>query len=351
MMFENISVLAGEKAFEIIKNEGLDLDRVKFLVGASGAAKFLVLTGIDRVLMNMLKGRKKRLDLVGSSIGSFRMGAYLQKNPLEAINKLESGYINQFYTSNKPPKKVVTDESVRIMNSYISDGELDYMLNHPFMKVTLLAVKSKHFLNSENNLIQLANLASAGVLNKINRKYLKYYFERALFTNSDTDFRFNDDFKLNKYKINRSNFKKALMASGSIPLVMEGVKIDNLKGMFRDGGMIDYHPDIPFLPENSNDLVLFPHFYENITPGWLDKFTSRKANGAELQNTVIIAPSESFVNSLPYHKIPDRKDFETFSDEERLKYWNKVVKMNKVLGDELYEAVESLKIKEIIKKF
>ncbi len=350
-MFNNISVLAGDKAFNIIKNEGLNLNRVKFLVGASGAAKFLILTGIDRVLLDLLKDRKERLDLVGSSIGSFRMGAYLQKNPIEAINKLEYAYINQFYSSKKPKKEIVTNESKRIMNYYIKDDDLEQLLNHPFMKISFLAVKSKYFLKSENNLIQLTNLVSAGFLNKVNRKNLKYYFERALFTNSNIDFRFKDDFKLNKYKLNRSNFKKALMASGSIPLVMKGVKINGINGIFRDGGMIDYHLDIPFLPKKSEDLVLFPHFYEDITPSWLDKYSKRKANGKELQNTVIIAPSKKFVDSLPYQKIPDRKDFEKFSDEDRLKYWNKVVEMNKILGEELFEAIESKKIRNIVKKF
>jgi len=349
-MFDNISVLAGKKALSVVKDEGLNLNRVKFLVGASGAAKFLVLTGIDRVLMTLLQERTERLDLVGSSIGSFRIGAFLQKDPLEAIDKLENGYINQFYTSKKPSKKVVTNESIRIMNSYIKDENLTEMLNHSFMKVSFLAVKSRYFLKSENNLIQLMNLLSAGTLNKINRKNLKYYFERALFTNTDVDFMFNDDFKLNKYKLNRSNFKKALLASGSIPLVMEGVSIDNLKGVFRDGGMIDYHLDIPFLPEDSDDLVLFPHFYEDITPGWFDKFSKRKASGINLQNTIIVAPSKKFVDSLPYQKIPDRKDFENFSDKERLKYWNEVVKKNRILGDELAEVIESGKIRDIVKE-
>lgn len=350
-MFNNISVLAGKKAFGIIKDEALNLNRVKFLVGASGAAKFLVLTGIDRVLLNLLKDRKENLELVGSSIGSFRMAAYLQKNPIEAINKLEYGYINQFYSSKRPKKEIVTNESNCIMDSYIKDDDLEQILNHSFMKISFLAVKSKYFLKSENNLIQLTNLVSAGFLNKVNRKNLKYYFERALFTNSDIAFSFKDDFKLNKYKLDRSNFKKALMASGSIPLVMKGVVIDNLKGVFRDGGMIDYHLDIPFLAKKSEDLVLFPHFYEDIVPGWLDKYTKRRANGKELQNTVIVAPSKKFVDSLPYHKIPDRKDFEKFSDEDRLEYWNKVVEMNKVLGEELFEAIESKKIRDIVKKF
>ena len=53
IMLNNISILAGSKALEIIKDEGLDLHRVKVLAGASGSAKFLVLTGIDKILIGL----------------------------------------------------------------------------------------------------------------------------------------------------------------------------------------------------------------------------------------------------------------------------------------------------------
>ncbi len=80
-IMNNISILAGSKAIKIIKDEGLDLNRVKVLAGASGSAKFLVLTGIDRVLMDMFKNRIDPLYLIGTSIGAFRMAAFCQKDP------------------------------------------------------------------------------------------------------------------------------------------------------------------------------------------------------------------------------------------------------------------------------
>jgi hypothetical protein len=349
-MYNNISVLAGSKALEIIKDEGFSLDRVKVLVGASGAAKFLVLTGIDRVLMNLLKERTEKLQLIGSSIGSFRMSAYIQKDPIKALNILEDEYINQTYCSNKPNKKDITDKSMEIINSYISDDSLNYMVNHPFMTISFLVAKSKYFLKFENNIVQLSNLILAALSNIINRKNLKYFFERALFSSKSDNFNFNDDFNVSNFKLDEGNFKKALLASGSIPLVMEGVNdIKNAKGMFRDGGMIDYHLDFPLLPENDEGLVLYPHFYEDVTPSWFDKFSKRRARSENLKNTIIIAPSKEFVSSLPYQKIPDRKDFKTFSNEERLKYWNKVIQENKKMGDDLSEVILSGKIREIVK--
>jgi hypothetical protein len=57
------------------------------------------------------------------------------------------------------------------------------------------------------------------------------------------------------------------------------------------------------------------------------------------------------VKSLPFAKIPDRKDFNTFKgkDKERMAYWKKVVEKNKQLGDEFFEAVQFGKIRQIVK--
>ena len=70
-----------------------------------------------------------------------------------------------------------------------------------------------------------------------------------------------------------------------------------------------------------------------------------------MENVVLIAPSKKFVESLPFKKIPDRKDFKTFHlrDSERVKYWKEAVKMNSILGDEFVEAVESGRICHIVK--
>ncbi len=102
-MLDNISILAGSKAIEIIQDEGLSLSRVKVLAGASGSAKFLVLTSIDKVLISLFKGRTDPLYLIGTSIGAFRMAAFCQKDPVKAIKILERKYIEQHYEF-KPAK-------------------------------------------------------------------------------------------------------------------------------------------------------------------------------------------------------------------------------------------------------
>ncbi|MCD4742896.1 MAG: patatin-like phospholipase family protein [Desulfobacteraceae bacterium] len=351
-MLDNISILAGSKAIKIIKDEGLDLTRVKVLAGASGSAKFLVLTGIDRVLMDLFKNRTDPLYLIGTSIGAFRMAAFCQKDPVSAIDILEKEYIVQSYTE-KPTKQDITLETHRILNAYIDDNQIKDILNHPFMRLSFLSNKCRGLLKNENQWLQWIGIGMAFGVNLFSRNGLRYFFERALFSSpgSTPPFSTMDQFPMNLYNLTPSNFRQALISSGSIPIVMEGISdIDSAEGCFRDGGILDYHLDIPFLPDDDN-FVLFPHFYEKITPGWFDKHLNRKPSKKNMENVILIAPSDKFVASLPLGKIPDRKDFYAFKgkDKERQDYWKTVVKRNKQLGDEFSEAVLSGQIRNIIK--
>ncbi|WP_457551219.1 patatin-like phospholipase family protein [Desulfobacula sp.] len=351
-MFNNISILAGSKAIQIIRDEGLDISRVKVLAGASGSAKFLVLTAIDRVLMSLFKGRTDPLYLIGTSIGAFRMAAFCQTDPFSAIGILEKEYIAQQYNL-RPTKQEVIRETQRIMDAYIDDKEIEAMLNHPFMRICFMSNKCKGLLKSERFLFLLLGLGLAVGANLISRDKLGLFFERALFCGPGKapPFVSMNQFSMNVYGLTASNFKSALLSSGSMPIAMEGVSsINDAPGLFRDGGILDYHLDIPFLPDEDS-FVLYPHFYEKITPGWFDKKLNRKPCSNNMKNVVLVAPSNEFVERLPFVKIPDRKDFMTFKgkDEQRMMYWNIVVEKSRQLGDEFFEAVQSGKIRQIVK--
>jgi len=351
-MLDNISILAGSKAINIIRDDGLDPSRVKVLAGASGSAKFLVLTGIDRVMMSLFKDRTDPLYLIGTSIGAFRMAAFCQKDPLTAIETLESEYIEQHYDLN-PSKEDITRETKRIIDAYIEDGQINAILNHPFMRINILSNKCKGLLKSELNWLQWLGISLAAGVNVLNRNGLRFFFERALFCDMGRlpPFASMNQFPMNIYDLKPSNFKSALLSSGSIPIAMKGISsINGAEGVFRDGGILDYHLDIPFLPEEDK-FVLYPHFYKKITPGWFDKALNRKPNSRHMKNVVLIAPSSKFVKSLPFEKIPDRKDFMTLKGKgrERMAYWKTVVKKSRRLGEEFFEAIVSGKIKQMVK--
>lgn len=350
---KNISILAGERAIQIIREEGLDPSRVKVLAGASGSAKFLVLGGIDRVLASMFSQRKDPLYLIGTSIGAFRMAAFCQKDPLTAFDRLETAYIDQQYTL-KPSKEEITRGTIKILDAYIGDRELPFMLNHPFMNINFLSNRCKGPLQSEAAFFQYLGLGFAAGLNLIKRKTLGLFFERALFSapGMEPPFSGMNEFPIVRHTLTQENFKTALLSSGSIPIAMKGISnIGGAGGVYVDGGVLDYHLDVPFLPEDKDSLALFPHFYGSITPGWFDKRLPRKPSRTNMDNVVVIAPSAEFVSTLPFGKIPDRKDFYAFkrNDAERRSHWKTAAAKSRILGEAFFEAVDSGKIRQMVK--
>ena len=113
------------------------------------------------------------------------------------------------------------------------------------------------------------------------------------------------------------------------------------RGVYRDGGVADYHFGEEIDPDSG--LALYPHFYSHLVPGWFDKsLRSRRTRG--LRRAVVLAPSEAFIASLPRGKIPDREDFSTLRNDERLAIWREVVRRSAELGDEFAELVGSGRI-------
>ena len=359
IMFDTITIRAGYRAIEIIRDEGLDLSRVKVLAGASGSAKFLVLTGIDRVLMDLFKGRTEPLHLIGTSIGAFRMAAFCREDPLAAIESLEREYISQHY-ERRPTREEINRETLRILDAFIDGNKIEQILHHPFMRISFLANRCRGLLSSESLPLQWMGLGLAASANLISRDFLGAFFERALFCAPGElpPYAGMNQFPMTVYGLTKDNFKQALLASGAIPAVMAGISdIPGAKGMFRDGGILDYHLDIPFLPTpilpGKDRLVLYPHFYEHITPGWFDKRLNRLPSRENMADVVIIAPSQNFVRSLPFGKIPDRKDFHAFKgrDRERVVYWKETVHRSQQLGLEFAESIESGRIRQKVTAF
>lgn len=354
-MYDNIEIFAGSRAAEIISEKGLREDDIKIIAGASGGPKFLVLAGLDSAILNSwFKKRKKPLYFVGSSIGSWRGAAYAGRTPLATLEKFTRSYMKQIYTA-KPSKKDVTDESTRILNDFLEDDDIDYILNKSNVNLNIISAQCPGVSSFENNTILALSFIPAVILNLFSRKLLLKFYTRTLFHDVRNTPPFIDIFKeKNRVMLTADNLKQALLSSGSIPFVMEGIK--NITGApagtYMDGGLTDYHLNIDF--GVNNEIVLFPHFSKKVIPGWLDKqIPWRRPDKKLFSNTVLVAPSEKFIKSLPFGKIPDRTDFKTFygRDGERLAYWNEVVKKSSIIGEEFFDAVNSGKIKDIMKHF
>ena len=354
-MYDNIEIFAGEKAAKIIRDKGLNEKDIKVIAGASGGPKFLVLNGIDKAILNTwFKKRTDPLFFIGSSIGSWRGAAFASKDPIKTLDKFTESYLKQIYTS-KPTRKDVTDESIRILNDFLKEEDIDFILNKSRINLNIISAQCTGLSGIESNAALALSFFPAVLVNIISRKLLLKIYTRTLFHDTRNTPPFVNSFKnSNRIKLSAKNFKQALLSSGSIPFVMEGIK--NIpgapSGTYRDGGLTDYHINLNF--GVSDGIVLFPHFSSRVIPGWLDKsLTWRKPDKEYFSNTVLVAPSKKFLNSLPMGKIPDRTDFKTFfgRDSERLKYWNEVISKSSIIGEEFMAAASGGKIKDIIKPF
>jgi hypothetical protein len=339
----SLTFKAGAGALKSVKKHGFDISSIGTIAGASGGAKWLVLSQLDRaILSNLVPKLESPVHLLGTSIGSWRFACYAQNDPIAAIERFESAYIEQSF-SESPDVHEITATSREIMGLILGERGADEILSHPVFRTHVMAVRCKHILATERRLLLGLGLMSAASLNLISRKTLGLFFERALFYDErELPPFFNvTGFPLQQVPLSPRNLEDAVVATGSIPLVLTGVRdIDGATpGVYRDGGVIDYHHDLPHSAEER--LTLYPHFYDRIVPGWFDKKLGwRRPHPEHVDRTILISPSAEFVSRLPNAKIPDRSDFVNYSQSERQKAWRDCTLACEELADEFNEVLE-----------
>ena len=122
MTAHNLVFKAGPGAFDSIRRHGFAAERIGTIAGASGGAKWLVLSQLDRcILENIVPKLEGPVHLLGSSIGAWRFACYAQEDPIAAIDRFEQAYIGQSY-SESPDIHEITDKSCHITFPTYSNG-------------------------------------------------------------------------------------------------------------------------------------------------------------------------------------------------------------------------------------
>ncbi|MFT4653264.1 MAG: hypothetical protein ACI82S_000907 [Patiriisocius sp.] len=346
-----LSFYAGKTALSRIQSEGLKPEMFSAFLGASGGPKWFVLAGLDKVIFNEFMHKSARhVDIIGSSAGAFRATCFAQSNPSAAISRLAERYSTVVY-SEKPSVSEITQKGIELLDYMVGDKGVSEALNSTSKSLHIVVARCHGLTASEQKLKQFAGLAIAAGRNAMSRKKLAKSFTRVIFSSNKEGLAFSEKMpiKTEQAFLSQKNFLDCLMASGSIPAVIEGVEniagVEN--GMFRDGGIIDYHFDMKL---ETPDLVLYPHFYDKLTPGWFDKsLKSRSCHPESYDNVLLVAPSEEFVAQLPYGKIPDRKDFSEIPAQERIAYWTRVIKESDRLAEHFLNVVEHSNPAQFIK--
>lgn len=347
-----LDIYAGKHAMQRIREEGFSQDMFDYMLGASGGPKWFVLAGLDRVIFPEFFGARKRpLHAIGSSAGAFRFSCFGQADPLGAINRLAARYSHTVY-SDKPDAKEITYKGLQLLDYVLGDNGIREIIHNPVIKSHFVVARCKGLTRFEFKPVQLSGLIASAGANALKRNLLGYFYQRYVFSAPGAGLEITDPNGMPTHFIDlaENNLAQALMASGSIPVVIEGVEDINgaPKGMYRDGGIIDYHFDLSFGP--GEGLVLYPHFYKTPIPGWFDKSLGRrKPHPNSYDNVVMVVPSDAFVSTLPYGKIPDRKDFEHMTAEQRIPYWQTVLQESDRLGQVFHDMVHANNFAQHIK--
>jgi hypothetical protein len=347
-----LALSAGPEALQMVRERGLRADDVDIVPGAAGGPKWLVLEGLDRFLFGEFfrQPRDRPLHLIGSSVGSWRTACMAMRDPAAAVDRLREGYIEQRYAT-RPPPALVTRTISAIIDGLLGETGAEEVLAHPWARLHVITAECRGLAASERAAVQMLGLAAAAAGNLVSRRMLALQMRRVIFNTAGdaSPFRALADLPTQHRPLTRGNLRHALLASGSIPMVLQGVPIPGEPpGIHRDGGVIDYHLDLDFGP--GEGLVLYPHFYPHVVPGWFDKgLRWRRAGWQNFRRALILAPTPEFVARLPGGKIPDRNDFYRMPDAERIRVWRTVAAASAQLADELRELIATNRITDAVR--
>ncbi len=352
-----IILRAGPRAIEHIRLHGLQAMDIAAIPAAAGGPKGLILQAFDQwIFGEWLMRAPRNRSLIGASIGAWRMTAASMPDPVQGFARLGKLYCQQIYPL-KPSSTYVTEVIQELLANFI-DGHEHEIVQQPVGRLHILTSKGRGMLTApRRSLSTKAGFIAATVANVGARSHLARHMERVVIGDQrdqllwlKTKF---DAFPTEFSELTTDNLKTALLASGTLPLIMDPVRrIPSAPtGTYWDGGLIDYHLALPYTRisvTEPNGLVLYPHFTDHIVPGWLDKaFAWRRASKGKnrhwLDNVLLVAPSAEFIRSLPRQKLPDRKDF-TFhaaNHQLRIQEWQNAIGASEKLRDAFAAFVQN----------
>jgi hypothetical protein len=337
-----LRIYAGPKALVHLRQNGLAPQHIGVIPGAAGGPKGLILGALDRFLFGEWLPRSQQpIDLVGASIGAWRMATACLNQPVQAFERLEHDYIHQHYEvaegQKRPSAEQVSASFGQSLQAFYG-GRISELIHHPRYRLHVVTSRGRGLLAREHPLRTPLGYACAYALNAARRPWMGQLLERVVFSTSAegvAGLPFDaQDFATQSVALTERNFMPALQASCSIPFVLQAVHDipDAPPGAYWDGGITDYH-----LHLNYKGLVLYPHFQQALVPGWLDKALKwRHAATPFLENTIVLAPNPEWVNTLPNGKLPDRTDFVTYGNDlqARVKVWQRATSASQQLADE-----------------
>jgi hypothetical protein len=352
---------AGPSALRQLRAGALTSESLAAISGPASGPKWLILSGIDRALLasTLLSGaHARRLLLVGSSAGAWRMVAMASRNPEIAHRHLLDGYINQAFTADFTAAGV-SESHRRILDGMLGDHNIRHVLDHPRFDVAAHVVRVRHPAGWRSRFTRQAQMVSFGLIalfQAISSRGTEWMLERVLFHTSPDGLN-GACFGGPVIRFTPENLLEATLASGTVPIYMTPVRDPQgaPAGLYMDGGLADYH-----LRENyaqaatAPGITLFPHFQRRIVPNWFDRYWSRRTPSPSVLDSVLqIYPADEFIARLPDGRIPNREDFFTYTGnpQERIRRWNEAAKLSDELGQAFLDDLEQGRIPDLVEAF
>jgi hypothetical protein len=352
----DLSIKAGSKAYQIIKDGGFNFNRIATYVAPAGGPRWLAASGFDIALMeNDVLGLSRPVLLSGTSSGAWRLAAWLQPEPLKSYRNFVEAYLKMSSYQRSDTPGSLLESMGRVIDDYIEDDAIPFALANRKYRLAVTTARAKHLAASETDWIQRLGLGLAWLSNAVSPAYLRLFFERVVFFYGALAPRFclKPGFRGKAIPLSAINFKAAVLASGAIPIVIAGLRdiYGAPRGIYRDGGVFDYHLNHEYAKDE--EVTLFFNYGERVVPGWLDKkLKSRRPPAQILKNVLMVYPASDFAARLPGGKVPDREDFITYIDdpETRMMNWRRAVELCAPLGEQFLETAASGRIRDVVEK-
>lgn len=357
-----LHLYAGPRARAALARHGLQPGHIATIPAAAGGPKGLILGALDRFIFGQwLAQSSQAVDLVGASIGAWRMATACLDDNVAALQRLEHDYIHQHFElapgQKRPPAAQVSAQFARNLQAFYGD-RVGQVLHNPRFRLHIVTSRGRHLLRREHGLATPLGYLGAYLTNAVHRRAMGAWLERVVFSTPGAALPFaTHDYRTRQVPLSAANFQSALQASCSIPFVLQAVQhIPGAPpGAYWDGGITDYHLHLNYAAVDASatkteaayavstgaddpiGIVLYPHFQQAVVPGWLDKTLKWRHRSTHFLDTmVLLAPNPEWVKTLPNAKLPDRTDFAHYGNDlaARVKVWQAACAASVQLADE-----------------
>jgi hypothetical protein len=349
---------AGPAARALIRRHGLSPSMIRAFAGPASGPKWLVLSGIDRAIMasGLLdngppSGDCDRPLLVGASAGGWRALTMACPDRAAAYRELEDGYVRQVFGRGVTPAEISAAYH-SMLGRLMTPERTAHVLGCSTVDVALHVARARGPAGSSRRRVQAAVMVVAAGLNSVSARTMRLFFRRVLLHTRPE--RWCVDFDGYVVPLTVDNLLPAALATGTIPLYMHAVRgLPGASGdRFIDGGLTDYHLNQRYT-NDTEGIVLFPHFQERIVPNWFDRYLPRRSPSRGVVDHVLqVYPSPEFVAGLPEGRIPNRDDFIRLIDDPRLRIlrWREAAAASDRLGEQLLDDLERGRLPDLVRE-